>query len=171
MTGNITGADVGNATHKFLQFCDFHAITDSNSFEKEKQRLVGYEFILQKDAELVDGEGVITFMNNPTLQLLLSDYTLEKEERFMFTLEAREIMDTDSKEQVLIQGVLDCLFVKGDTAVIVDYKTDRVKTETELVDRYKTQLDMYTLAIKQNRGLSTEARYIYSFALKKFIQL
>ncbi len=171
LTGNITGADVGNATHKFLQFCDFHAITDSESFEKERQRLVGYEFISQKDAELVDGEGVITFMNDPTLQLLLSDYTLEKEERFMFTLEAREIMDTDSKEQVLIQGVLDCLFVKGDTAVIVDYKTDRVKTETELVDRYKTQLDMYTLAIKQNRGLSTEACYIYSFALKKFIQL
>ena len=89
----------------------------------------------------------------------------------MFTIEAREILDTDSTEQVLVQGVLDCLFVKGNEAVIVDYKTDRVKTESELIERYKTQLDMYSLAIKQNRDLTTKACYIYSFALKKFIQL
>ena len=171
LSGGVTGADIGNATHKFLQFCDFYKISDTDSFDAEKNRLVADEFISPREAELVDRDGVIAFMNNPLLKSLINEYTLQKEERFLFTLEAREIMDTSSDEQVLIQGVLDCLFVKGDQAVIVDYKTDRVTEESELVLRYKTQLEMYARAVKQNRGLSTEACYIYSFALKKFIKL
>ncbi len=171
LSGGVTGADIGNATHKFLQFCDFYAISDTDSFDIEKKRLVEDEFISSREAELVDSDGVIEFMNNPLLKSLVSEYTLQKEERFMFTLEAREIMDTDSCEQVLIQGVLDCLFISGNEAVIVDYKTDRVTEEGELIDRYKTQLEMYARAVKQNRGLSTKACYIYSFALKKFIKL
>ena len=89
----------------------------------------------------------------------------------MFSLPASEVLDTDSEETVTVQGVLDCLFVKDGRAVIVDYKTDRVKTEAELIDRYKVQLDLYGRAVMVNEGLVTDKKYIYSFCLKKFITL
>lgn len=171
MSGGTTGADRGSATHKFLQFCNFLSVGTKEGFEKEKERLVDYEFITQSDADLVDKEGIIRFVNTDRMRSLISNYNMRKEERFMFSLPASEILDTDSNELVTLQGVLDCLFENGTEAVIVDYKTDRVSDENELIERYGIQLDMYARAIKINEGLETTEKLIYSFALEKFINV
>jgi ATP-dependent helicase/nuclease subunit A len=171
MSDSVSGKDVGTATHSFLQFCDFSAITDYASFEKERQRLIDFEFITERFANLTDGEGVTAFLTSPKMRELVKTGTCKKEQKFIFTLPAREVTDIDSDEPVVIQGIIDCWFVVDNKAVIVDYKTDYVKTEAELIDRYKTQLDMYERAIFENYGIETQDKYIYSFCLKKFIKL
>ncbi len=168
LQGGVTGADRGSATHKFLQFCDFGSIYDNESFEKEKNRLVEYEFITKTEASLTDGDKIIEFLTNDIMKDLLKCGEFYKEKRFMFTLPAFEL-GIDGSEQVIIQGVLDCYFITQDGAVIVDYKTDRVSDEGELIDRYRVQLDMYEKALFVTEGIKTYKKYIYSFALSKFI--
>ena len=88
----------------------------------------------------------------------------------MFTLPAKEL-SLEGDDEIIIQGVLDCYFLTDDGAVIVDYKTDRVSDEAELLDRYRVQLDMYEKALDITEGIKTYKKYIYSFALSKFILL
>ena len=73
-------------------------------------------------------------------------------------------------EKIIVQGVADLCFVENDGLVIVDYKTDKADEE-ELVKRYKTQLDIYALALSQVFDTNISETAIYSFYLKKLIKL
>ena len=71
----------------------------------------------------------------------------------------------------MVQGIIDMYFEEEDGLVIVDYKTDAVKTAEELVKRYKLQLDLYARALEQITGKKVKEKWIYSFALGKEILL
>lgn len=171
MQNGVTGTDRGNATHTFLQFCDFNAVKDQVSLEKEISRLTEYEFISRRDSELLEKDKILNFLTSDIMRRLSESDACYKEERFLFNIPANEVLDTESREEISVQGILDCLYVTNGKAVIVDYKTDRVKTEDELVSRYAVQLNMYERAVKVVRGLETEHKYIYSFCLEKFIEI
>ena len=56
-------------------------------------------------------------------------------------------------------------FIEKDGIVLIDYKTDRVKTKEELIRRYRKQLELYQEALEQNLGKKVKEKIIYSFAL------
>ena len=171
MQKGVTGTDRGNATHGFLQFCDFCAVTDKNTLDIQKKFLIENEFITKRDSEMVDDDGILGFLCSDLMRELISSGTCRKEDRFLFTLPASEVLDTGSQEPVVIQGIIDCWFEKDGKAVIVDYKTDNVKNADTLIARYKVQLDMYEKAIMNIHSIPTLSKYIYSFSLKKFIKV
>ncbi len=70
-----------------------------------------------------------------------------------------------------MQGIIDVFFEETDGLVLLDYKTDRVKTGEELVERYHTQLEYYGQALEQLLGKKVKETWIYSFALGKEIRL
>ena len=49
--------------------------------------------------------------------------------------------------------------------MLLDYKTDRVTEAGDLVQKYKTQLNYYQMALEQLTGKKVKERYIYSFSL------
>ena len=61
-------------------------------------------------------------------------------------------------EGALLQGIIDVFWLEGDKIILLDYKTDSVSTEKELVDRYSRQLELYADALC--RIFSTEANKI-----------
>ena len=75
----------------------------------------------------------------------------------------------DSGETVLVQGIIDAYYIEDDGITIVDYKTDRVRSEQMLVDRYRTQLEYYSKALTQITGMPVKALTIYSTRLRKEI--
>ncbi len=75
------------------------------------------------------------------------------------------------KEQVLIQGIIDVFFEEEGEIVVVDYKTDAVSSEKELIGRYQVQLDYYGEALERLTGKKVKQKIIYSFALGKEIML
>ena len=56
-------------------------------------------------------------------------------------------------------------------AVIVDYKTDRTKTQEEFISAYSGQLDMYKRAMEQLLELPVKETLIYSLELGKEIRI
>jgi len=84
---------------------------------------------------------------------------------------ASELFGPEAEGEILIQGVLDCYSVQGNNAVILDYKTDRVENEQELIRRYRVQMELYEQALQRVKGLRVVRREIYSFALEKSILL
>ena len=81
------------------------------------------------------------------------------------------VMDYDG---VLVQGIIDAFWLENDKIVLLDYKTDRVNEAHELVDRYKTQLDLYADALGRifsagDKNAEIKEKLIYSFRLQKSI--
>jgi len=163
------GNEVGNALHQALQFCDFERLAADP--EEELARLVREGFILQKQRELISLDKIRTFTQSAAFsRLMAADYYC-KEERFLFPMEASELFGKDAEGEILIQGVLDCYGVSGKEAFLLDYKTDRVETEQQLIDRYRVQMELYAEALKRVKGLTVTRRELYSFNLGKSIVL
>ena len=100
------------------------------------------------------------------MQQALTAGKLKRESQFMMGIPARELdKKLPEHEILLIQGIIDCWFEEEDGIVIVDYKTDHVQKETELTERYTTQLDYYERALRQITGKAVKERILYSFAL------
>lgn len=99
---------------------------------------------------------------------------LHKEQQFVLGLEAKEVHpETDSKDLVLVQGIIDVYFEEEGELILMDYKTDRIppyEGEEFLIDRYKVQLDYYQRALEQMTGKIVKEKLIYSFGLEKEIK-
>ena len=89
--------------------------------------------------------------------------TAEQDERFCLTHE---------EDLTLIQGIIDVFWIEDDGIVLLDYKTDHVTADIELIGRYQTQLRLYAEALERifsDRKLKVKEVLIYSFCLEKVI--
>lgn len=163
------GSERGNALHQALQFSDF-ALLRQNP-EEELARLVSRGFILESQRQMIPVEKIRRFTESACFRELMSADYYSKEERFLFPLPAADLFGAGAEGEILIQGVLDCYSVRGDTAVILDYKTDRVETGAELAGRYRIQLALYEQALLRTKGLRVVDKVLYSFWLEEEIRV
>lgn len=78
------------------------------------------------------------------------------------------------EDLTLIQGIIDVFWIEDDGITVLDYKTDRVDTAQELIDRYATQLKLYADALERGfaaRKMKVKEILIYSFRLEKLISI
>ncbi|MCI2046590.1 MAG: UvrD-helicase domain-containing protein [Faecalibacterium sp.] len=72
---------------------------------------------------------------------------------------------------VLVQGIADVVLVFADHVEILDYKTDRRKTEAELLAAYRPQLNLYARAVARRFDPKPVTyKGIYSFSLGRLIE-
>lgn len=94
---------------------------------------------------------------------------LYREQPFVLGIDAKRLGgDFPDRETVLIQGIIDVFFVEEDGLVLLDYKTDSVRSMKELWNRYETQLDYYEEALVKLMGLPVKEKILYSFHLEAF---
>lgn len=76
------------------------------------------------------------------------------------------------EEEILVQGIIDLYYIdENDNLILLDYKTDYVEDEKELIEKYSKQLEFYTRALEEATGKKVYKRYIYSTYLGKEILL
>ncbi len=68
-----------------------------------------------------------------------------------------------------LQGIIDLLFIEGERAVVVDYKSDRVDDVAVLKARYHRQVELYGEAVEQILGMPVSERILYSIHLAEAI--
>ena len=97
---------------------------------------------------------------------------LRREQPFVLSLPASKLdADYPDTESVIIQGIVDAFFEEDGEIVLMDYKTDAVETEEELISRYAAQLDYYEEAITRLTGKRVKERILYSFKLGREIEV
>ncbi len=184
VTGEDTnkGAKKGNATHAFMQFCDF-ARVDTNGVAKELDHLVQKGFLPFDAKELVDISAISAFFASDTYKNICSAKKVFREKRFNVALPCKyfteENLEAFGEETMLVQGVIDCFYYDLDgKIVLLDYKTDRVPaymSEAQgidmLIQRHKRQLYYYKLALERITGCEVKSCQIYSFALNRAIDV
>jgi ATP-dependent helicase/nuclease subunit A len=171
------GTVYGTAVHRFMELLSFDEklICDDDKklyaiIRSEYESWINDETVGKDELSCVNVAKIRDFMKTDLAQRMVNANTkgrLYKEQPFVLGVSANKLKSTYPKsETVLIQGVIDIFFYENnDEIILADYKTDRVETADELINRYKVQLDYYQLALERITGKKVKTRYIYSFAL------
>ncbi len=95
---------------------------------------------------------------------------LYREQPFVLGVDAAQINEEwPQEEMVFVQGMIDAFFYEGENIILVDYKTDYVKTKEELAEKYKVQTQQYAKALSRVTGRSVSEIYLWSFGLGEAI--
>ncbi len=169
----LTAAEKGTALHRFMQYADFsRARADISS---EILRLTDEGYLTHVQAQSIDLERAAAFINSPLVDRCLKSEKVYKEYRFTVGIPAffvrPEIPDEFKDEEIILQGAVDLAFVEDGRLIIVDYKTDRVKEASHLVDIYASQLLLYKKALEQCLEMPVSECKIYSVYLSKEISV
>lgn len=172
-SGKMSPSDIGTATHRFLQFCDFDAC--KISVEDELRRLTECGRLTEKQAQGVDVLSIKAFIDSEVMKRIDECKNVYREKQFTIT---KSICELDSSisaefcdEKTVVIGKLDLLFTENDGAVIVDYKTDNVNDISILAERYRSQMLLYIEAVEKSMGLRVKECILYSLRLKESISL
>ena len=169
----LTGAERGTLMHSIMQHMDFAGNLDIAGITEQLARMVAQEMIIPEQVELVDIPGIVAFFQSSLGQRLCHSSKVRRELPFSLMLPG-ERFDADmvgTGEGVFIQGVIDALFDEEDGLVLLDYKTDWVDDGTELIERYKVQLDLYAEAVERIFKRPVKEKYLYVFSTKEAIRL
>lgn len=162
----MTAAEVGTATHLFMQFADYAACGDERSLENELERLASALYLTAEQAAAVNREQILAFFSSDLGQWLLRQ-TIRREFKFSILVDPADYGLDAAGEQVLLQGVVDCFAEEEDGLTVVDFKTDRVADP----ERYRQQIEAYAGALAKIYQKPVKAKILYFFSERKAVYL
>ena len=175
-TGEHRGALYGTAVHRAMECMDFASFSGVD--QTSKAAVLDYihaqlkemvpDRLPEEQRELINPYKLLAFFQSPIARRMA-----EADKRGDLFREKPFVMDYDG---VLLQGIIDVFWLEEDRIVLLDYKTDRVQTAEELVDRYKKQLELYAQALCRifsinEKKIENTENYIYSFRFDEAIML
>ena len=172
---NITNAQKGTLIHLCMQKLDLKKAKYTFDDIKELvEKLENKKVITHKEAEAINISKVYQFTKSKIWEEMIHAHVVQREKSFYIKLPAKEIYQKDLDESVLVQGVIDLYYINSDDElVLVDFKTDYVENRDEesLINKYRTQLELYKNALEQATKRKVSRMYIYSTYLEKEIEL
>jgi len=167
---SFTPAQRGTFTHLFMEKCDF--LKAAQSVDSELERLTADGLFTPEQAKAVNIKTLRFFFNSDLFKRMVNSDGLFREKQFTVTVPASFFeSDVSTDESVVVQGKIDCFFIENGNAVIVDYKTDYVKSAGELKERYTMQMEVYKNAVEQFTGKKVKEVLLYSFTLDEIISV
>ena len=161
----LTAAQRGTAMHTFMQFCSYE--NSKTDLDSEISRLEANGFITAQQADSLDRKKLSSFFNSEFAERMFNSDRIHREIKISSFVRANEIYDTEFDDKILVQGIADCVFEENGELVLLDYKTDKVKTAEELLGRYEKQLMFYKHAVARTLNMPVKEVILYSFSLGK----
>lgn len=170
----LSPAERGTAMHMLMQHIDLRTKPTIQSIHVLIDDLVQRELLTAEQSDGIDPEQILPFFDSDIAQRMQQARNIYREVPFSLALPASEVYPNwdASDENVIVQGIVDCLFEDEEGLVLVDYKSDAVdgrfpggqeQAITELSKRYETQLNLYTTAIEHIWNRKVNERYLYLF--------
>lgn len=132
-------AETGVAYHAALERADFSAPP-----AEEAARLC---VLLRAEYPALDEARLREILSMPVFGRL-NGYALWRERAFLLSAPACEVLETDAQDELLVQGVIDLMAVRGEECVIVDYKYS-AHGAAQLKETYAPQLRVYAAAARR----------------------
>ena len=167
----VTGAQWGTLMHEAMQWLPVKTYTQQSMTDMLDSLQAEGKFSDDERSVLSD-RSLYIFFNSDIGKRLIASKRIERELPFSMLFDGNRVYpDVESGERLFLQGIIDTAFVEDDQWVLVDYKTDRVKSGDELIRRYKIQMDLYKEALETLTNMPVKASYIYSFRLHEAVLL
>lgn len=170
----LTAAQRGTVLHTVMELIDLQKADTVAGVREELARLTAGRWLTAVQAESVDPAMVAGFFASELGRQAVAAPDLRREFKFSLLAPAERVYpDAPAGETLLLQGVVDCCFTGPEGLTVVDFKTDRVSSETlaEHGQRYLGQLDGYAWAVEQIFGQRVTRRVLWYFRLGRGYQL
>ena len=166
----LTGAEKGTIMHLCMQKLDTTRDYDIYSIQEFIDGLEKSGIITPKEKDSIYVKKIYDFTKSSIWQELQTAKKIEREKPFYIQIPAKEIYQEDIEGEILVQGVIDLYYInQNDELILLDYKTDFVETEEQLVEKYRIQLEIYKRALERSLGRKVDKMCIYSLYLQKAI--
>ena len=160
----ITSTALGTLYHLVLKFIDFNETDYTKAYDNAVNYLKDNSFISDAEGENLKSEIVINFLKSDCAQIIRKAEKVFREIPFNICVSGSVPTKdkTFENENVLLQGIIDCLVLYKDCCYVIDYKTESNKMSAdELTKIYKEQIDFYKLAAEKITGMPVKAAYLY----------
>ena len=166
------GKEYGNAIHAVMQYIDYHACSSLEGIEQELIRLAEQGYLSREQADMVPAKVICDFFAS-SLGEKLRCGRVEREFKFSILVDGSAYDSALAGEEVLLQGVVDCILIEEDSITVIDFKTDRVAEETldAAVDRYRPQVGAYADAMSRVFAKPVKRSLLYFFHISQFIPI
>jgi ATP-dependent helicase/nuclease subunit A len=146
------GRTYGTTLHEYMQEIDFENPVIEPIFENKISKFLKTDLYRQiKNAEKIEREREF-FVS-------IDELNLPKE------------VNKDVNRNGFLMGIMDLIIYEDDGVTLVDYKSDNVKSEEELVRRHHLQLKIYKAVLEKIQTKPIKNVFIYSFHLNKTLEI
>ena len=170
----LSGTERGTAVHTFLQYADFDRAKEDLSAETDRLRNAGR--LTEKQADAVSRSKIADFFASDLCSRILRAKKVWREQKFTVRLSdltltgsLAELGEQYAGTEGMLIGIMDLVFEEADGIVLVDYKTDAVKSGSELTERYTEQVRLYAEALRLLHGKPVKACCLYSVQLSETV--
>ncbi|MCI8481909.1 MAG: hypothetical protein HFJ27_02220 [Clostridia bacterium] len=168
----VSKAKLGTLLHLCLQKMNEKEEYDLEKIQHLIEDLVQKQLMTPKEAAAINPKDLYLYTKSELFNQLKCAKQICKEVPFYLDIEAKEMVKQQVDEKILVQGIIDLYYIDNHNhMVLVDYKTDFVKQEEELIIKYKKQLEIYKKALEEATGRKVDKVYIYSIYLQKCITI
>lgn len=169
--GELTPAQRGTLLHRFMEKCDFDKASQNAKLELD--RLTENKAFSEVEAQAINVNKIKEFFKSGVYRRVESAERFLREQEFTMSIPVSDINADlpQTDEKAVVQGVIDALLINGKNGEIIDYKTDKVNCEDELIEKYSQQMKVYKRAAEECFGLTEVKVTLYSFSLSKEISV
>lgn len=175
----------GTAVHRFLECFDFMRLDEPDTLQAQFSEMKEKGLLSEEQADMIEESSgdtmawLAAFIQSEMAQRMKHAAEmgrLYKEKTFVMgdapnAYFPNEALSCAPDDMLLVQGIIDAFFYEEDGVVLLDYKTDRVKSGDELRERYQKQMKLYADALtKAGRGPLKE-QILYSLVLGEAIRV
>lgn len=149
----LTSAERGTAHHLFLQFAKYDGLDTPEGIARELERLRTRKIMSEAQLNAIQPEKLLRFFQSRLYREDFAAGQVRREFKFSVLVPASVYYGEAAQmpeEEVLLQGVIDCLIETPEGFTVVDFKTDRVTADSaaDRAESYREQLDAYRLAVE-----------------------
>lgn len=178
-------AQIGTITHFFLQQLNFSLFDEEDQtmyvkiLNEEAKRMLEDNYIDSDQLSVIQMDAIIKFLLGSIGQFVIQNASrLKKEQAFSFLLPANQLLQARLDEitlekleddQLLVHGVIDNYIQTEAGLVLIDYKTDRFRSDLKLskddqialiIKKYKFQVSLYAQALGKAKEHKVTAAYL-----------
>lgn len=161
----LAANELGSLYHEALKYLDFDLINNKNDILLMLKNYFNDDMINQLDLDKLFK--AVQLLKSKTLGC-----ELIKEKEFIMKVSYSEIFpNSNNKDKVLVQGIVD-LIVKSDNGnKIIDYKLTSSNNDDVLTQRYGKQLALYKLAVEKGFNIKVDECLLYLINQQRFIKI
>ena len=151
-TKKVTGAEIGSATHELMQRINLAKKPTLETLTEALEQVQVSSDVKSK----INLEKILSFFDTDLGQEILANQDkLYREQPFSMLKR-----DEKSQENFVVRGILDGYLLYDDKIALFDYKTDRYEHASQLIERYRGQLDLYAEALSRSYQIETVEKYL-----------
>ncbi|MFS9240330.1 helicase-exonuclease AddAB subunit AddA [Streptococcus infantis] len=151
-TKKVTGAEIGSATHELMQRINLNKKPTLETLTEALEQVQVSSAVKSK----INLGKILSFFDTALGQEIFANQDkLYREQTFSMLKR-----DDKSQENFVVRGILDGYLLYNDKIALFDYKTDRYEHASQLIERYRGQLELYAEALSRSYQIETVEKYL-----------